>query len=265
MNTIKVHKLAICGGLLAIALAQQVALAQAAVSDSHGFAGFWEETRGHRPGGPGAGPPPGPPPGPPAGPPGGPPGGGPGAKIRVAADGHLQPWVAKQLKDYEDALAAGKLTRTNANQCLPWAVPGIGIPCGPAYNMNIITTPTQVVFMYELDHQARIVYLNENHPANLIPSYFGHSVGHWEGDTLVVDSVGFNDKTEIHDGIAHSKALHVIERLKVDQTGHLQDRVTFEDARAFTAPITFVDSFERAQPFQEYVCAENNNEAEPPP
>jgi len=131
--------------------------------------------------------------------------------------------------------------------------------------MNIVTTPSQIVFMYELDHQARIVYLRENHPATLIPSYFGHSVGHWEGDTLVVDSVGFNDKTEIHDGIAHTKALHVIERLTINETGHLEDHVTFEDSGAFTAPITFVDSFERSQPFQEYVCAENNYEAEPPP
>jgi hypothetical protein len=258
----------LAGVVLTLCIAQQTAaapgIAAAGADDSHGFAGYWEETRGPRRGPPG-GPPGAPGSGPPAGPgPGGPPpGGGPGGKILAAAQGHLQPWVAQRLQQYQAALAAGGLPRTNANQCLPWAIPGLGIPGGPAYNMNIVTTAQQVVFMYELDHQARIVYLDQEHPAKLSPSYFGHSIGHWEGDTLIVDTVGFNDQTEIHDGIAHTAALHVTERLRISN-GHLEDQVTFDDPGAYLTPITFVDSFERAQPFQEYVCAENNNEALPP-
>jgi len=141
-------------------------------------------------------------------------------------------------------------------------VPGIGIPGGMAYSMNIVATATEVAFMYELDHQSRIVYLDQQHPAALTPSYFGHSIGHWEGKTLVVDSIGFSDKTEIHDGIAHTPALHVVERLSINGNGRLEDQVTFDDPGAFKEPISFVDVFERAGPFQEYVCAENNQEAE---
>ena len=126
--------------------------------------------------------------------------------------------------------------------------------------MNIIATPTEVVFLYELDHQARVVYLNQPHPAKLKSSHFGHSVGHWEGSTLVVDSIGFNDKTEIFDGIAHTAQLHVVERLSINAAGRLEDAVTFEDAGAFKEAIKFTDMFERGAAFQEYVCAENNHE-----
>lgn len=182
------------------------------------------------------------------------------SKVLAAAAGHLQPWVAARQQQYEAALAAGHLPLTNAIQCLPWAIPGLGIPGGPAYEMDIIATPTQVVFLYQLDHQARIVYLNLPHPKHPIPSYFGNSVGHWEGRVLVVDTIGFNDKTEITDGIAHTKALHVIERLQIDSRGYLEDHVTFEDPGAYKGSISYVDVLEHAQPFQEYVCAEDNHE-----
>jgi hypothetical protein len=262
---------------------------KATAADPYGFSGYWREPRQARrgpPGGPPAGRPPGaggppngPPPGaggpqgaggppgggPPGGPPGGgggPPGGGPGSKVRAAATGKLLPWVEQRYQAYNAALAAQQLPVTNANQCLPWAVPGIGIPGGVAYGMNIVATPTEVVFLYELDHQARVVYLNQQHPAKLKPSYFGHSVGHWEGSTLVVDSVGFNDKTEIFDGISHTAQLHVVERLSINPAGRLEDAVTFEDAGAYKEAIKFTDMFERGAAFQEYVCAENNHEAD---
>ena len=159
-------------------------------------------------------------------------------------------------------LAAGEVPATNANQCLPWAIPGNGLPGGPAYSMNIVVTPQQLVFMYQVDHQARIVYLNQEHPSPIAPSYFGHSVGHWEGDTLVIDSVGFNEQTKIHDGIPHTGALHVIERLRLDAHGVLEVRSTLEDPGAFRVPLVFTESYVRGEPFQEYVCAENNREAQ---
>jgi len=189
--------------------------------------------------------------------------GGPGSILRGAAEGLLLPWVAIRLKEYEDKMSAGLLPRTNANQCLPWALPGIGIPGGMAYSMNIIVNQENVVLMYELDHQNRIVHLNAIHPQKLTPSYFGHSVGHWEEDILVIDSIGFNDKTEIYDGLAHTIALHVIERIKINKNGQLEDHIVLEDSGAYIKPISFVQVFDRATPFQEYVCAENNHEADP--
>lgn len=272
---IRITRLALCGaGLVGLLIAQQAMpqsapapIAAPGTSASLGaLAGYWREPRpaGRRGGGPPAAGPAGAPAagGPPAS--GGVRISGPGARVRIAAEGHLLPWTAKRLKEYEDAMAAGGLPRTNANQCLPWAVPGIGIPGGIAYGMNIVTAPGEVAFMYELDHQARIVYLDQKHPANLKPSYFGHSVGHWDGRTLTVDSIGFNDKTEIHDGIAHTAALHVTEQLSINTSGQLEDHVTFDDPGAYSSPISFTDVFERGTAYQEYVCAENNQEAERP-
>ena len=182
--------------------------------------------------------------------------------MKAAAAGKMLPWVEQRYQAYNAAMAAQQLPITNANQCLPWAVPGIGIPGGVAYGMNIVTSPSEIVFLYELDHQARIVYLNQAHPKDLKPSYFGHSVGHWEGSTLVVDSIGFNDKTEILDGISHTAQLHVVQRLSINSVGRLEEAVTFEDPGAYKAVISFTHVFERGAAFQEYVCSENNHEIE---
>ena len=67
-------------------------------------------------------------------------------------------------------------------------------------------------------------YLDQPHPEGLKPSYFGHSVAHWDGSTLTVDSIGFSDKTEIFDGIGHSEKLHVTERLRINASGQLEDQ-----------------------------------------
>jgi hypothetical protein len=273
---------AICAGLSATAapqwLAAQPAATQVAVgqavpqADPMRFSGFWRDVRPARRGQPPGGAVPGgngrPPPAPGAAV--APPGGGQqlgGANrermraARAALEGRLQPWTAQSLRDYEEVLAAGKLPRTNANQCLPWAIPGIGIPGGPAYGMNIVVSPTEVAFLFELDHQSRIVYIGGTHPATLTPSYFGHSVGRWEGDTLVIDSIGFNGKTELRDGVPHTTALRVTERMRINEMGQLESRTVHEDPGAFLEPVPGVHLYERAAPFQEFVCAENNHEA----
>jgi hypothetical protein len=186
---------------------------------------------------------------------GGPPGGGGGPppprppSSAQLAD-RLQPWALEQVKRRENALAAGEELPTNANQCLPWAIPGNGI----------VVTRDKVVFMYQLDHQAHIVYLNKQHPAGLAPSYFGHSVGRWEGDVLVIDTIGFNDTTLIQEVVPHTKALHVVERLQL-KAGELEAQSTLEDAGAFKSPLVFTEHYVRSNPYQEYVCAENNHEA----
>lgn len=174
---------------------------------------------------------------------------------------HLQPWALDRLKNMENALEAGDVPATNANQCLPWAIPGNGMPGGPAYAMNIVVTRDKVVFMYQLDHQSHIVYLNQSHPAQLAPSYFGHSVGRWEGDVLVIDTVGLNDTTLIQEDVPHTNALHVVERLQLKATGELEVQSTLEDPGAFKGPLVFTEHYVRSGPYQEYVCAENNHEA----
>jgi hypothetical protein len=81
------------------------------------------------------------------------------------------------------------------------------------FPMQIVQTPTTIVMLYEVFSVFRVIPLNAKHPEDLEPSYMGDSVGHWEGDTLVVDVTSFNDKTWLGPvGSFHSEALHVTER-----------------------------------------------------
>jgi len=98
------------------------------------------------------------------------------------------------------------------------------------------------------------------HPKEADPKWKGHSIGKWEGDTLVVDSVGFNDKSWLTDGLPHTEQLHVIERYRRPDLAHLEIDVTMEDPGTFTKPWKLQMSFELApgEELIEYVCAENN-------
>lgn len=222
------------------------------VSAAHqALAGFWREDRAPPPGSPPTGRPPTPP-------------GGPATLVRAAAMGHLQPWVEQRYATFNAMRAKGEELATRGISCLPWALPGIGLPGGASYGMDILVTPERVVVLYQLDHQFHIVHLGQSHPEPSRPSYFGHSVGHWEGDTLVVDSTGFNAKTDVYYGISHTEALHIVERLRVVD-GFLENRVTFEDPGAFTSPFSYVQDFLHRDPMQEYVCAQNNVDGGGPP
>ena len=254
-------KLLVAGFLMAQGLtvcvagsAESSSLASGVPPEQSGITGFWREDQAGPPGAPPTGRPPPPP-------------GGPATLVRAAAMGHLQPWVQKRFDAFNAERAKGFELRTRGIACLPWALPGISLPGGATYVMDIVVSKTQVVFLYQLDHQSHIVYLNQSHPRNLTPTDFGHSVGHWEGDTLVIDSVGFNDRTDVYYGIAHTKALHIVERLRLVD-GYLENRVTFDDPGAFTTPFSYIQAFLRTDPMQEYVCAQNNvdgNGPLPPP
>jgi hypothetical protein len=228
--------------LLACSLAVRVA--SSAPAEHKDLTGFWREDH--------AGPPGSAPTGRPATPPG-----GPATLVRAAAMGHLQPWVQKRFDAFNAERAKGLEVRTRGIACLPWALPGIGLPGGSTYVMDVVVSRSQVVFLYQLDHQSHIVYLDKAHPRDLVPTDFGNSVGHWEGNTLVVDSTGFNERTDVYYGIAHTKALHIVERLRLVD-GYLENRVTFDDPGAFTSPFSYVQAFLRTDPMQEYVCAQNN-------
>ena len=179
--------------------------------------------------------------------------------ILTAALPHLQPW-AKAYRDKNlEAENTGTQLRTPGNRCLPYAIPGAGVPGGPAYLIGILLEPAQATFLYQENRQVRFAYFGKDHPAQLAPSWLGHSVARWDGDTLVVDTVGFNDKNLLGDTIPISNRLHIVQRLSVVD-GVLEDRATFSDPKSFTETFEVVHRFVRSEPFQEYVCAENNNE-----
>ena len=147
--------------------------------------------------------------------------------------------------------------------CLPAGIPSF---MQEAHDMQIIQTANEVIFLGESDHQVRHVFLNAKHPANLMPSWYGHSIGHWEGNTLVIDTIGLNDKTMLDpEGTPHSEALHVVERMSVDKDAdHFVDLFTLEDPLALNRPWKYTYHYGRAPgglgAVGEYACAENNKD-----
>ncbi|HJT88193.1 MAG TPA: hypothetical protein VJ732_10065, partial [Bryobacteraceae bacterium] len=105
----------------------------------------------------------------------------------------------------------------------------------------------------------RVIPIGRPHPSDLDPTWMGNSVGHWEGDTLVVDVTGFNDKTEIA-GYRHTKALHVVERYRRPRYDTVEYEATIEDPKVFAAPWKFGGPLvlHPEWDLQEYVCEENN-------
>jgi hypothetical protein len=124
-----------------------------------------------------------------------------------------------------------------------------------------LQTPKEVVIIYSGDAQVRRVYLNVPHSESPASSWYGESVGHYEGDTLVVDTIGQNDKTVVDNyRTPHSAKIHVVERWKmIDDGQKLQVTYTVDDPDAFNAPWSAIRQYRRVQqPISEEVCAENN-------
>jgi len=118
--------------------------------------------------------------------------------------------------------------------CFPTGVPRIWVHPFPT---KIVQTPGVVYFLYEFAHHVREIYTNEGrqHPKDLDPSWMGNSVGWWEGNTLVIDSVGFNDKTWVdRAGLPHSDQMHVIERISRPEHDKLRVDITVDDPKTYT-------------------------------
>lgn len=170
----------------------------------------------------------------------------------------LQPWAAAEHANDVAAQAAGEYRPTAQMKCFPEHVPGTGLP---QFSMNIglMIERRQVTFLYEVNHIVRIAYLDQNHPAHLAPGWLGHSVARWDGDTLVVDTIGFNDQMHLDRGVPMTAKMHIVQRLRIVD-GRLEIQAVFNDPGTFTGPVTVTNSYNRAEPFQEYICQENNQE-----
>jgi hypothetical protein len=179
----------------------------------------------------------------------------------------LQPWAAEVVKKHGEVTLAGQGYPTPSNQCWPGGVPYVFWD----FTVQIFQQPDHVLMIYRQGHELRHVRMNEPHPAQVVPSWYGDSVGHYEGDTLVIDTIGI--KTGPHTmvdqfGTPHTQALHVIERYRLidfdaakealergakenasfvrndsgvmpdlnSKARHLQLQFTVEDEGAFTTP-----------------------------
>jgi len=144
--------------------------------------------------------------------------------------------------------------------CLPHGVPRIMFVPIP---FQIFQVPTEVLLFEEAGNELRQIHLNRGHLKDMDPTYFGDSVGKWEGDTLVVDTIGFNEITWLdHVGLPHSDALHVVERIHRTGPTTLQDDVTIEDPKIFTKPFSVSQKYnlKPGWEIQEYVCDHNKYE-----
>ncbi len=143
--------------------------------------------------------------------------------------------------------------------CMPTGVPlAYFVP----YQWEIVQGLDKVVILYEYLHMFRVVSINGTHPVDPDPTWMGDSIGHWEGDTLVVDTVGFNDRTELPGAYRHSEALHVVERFHRADFDHLEWEGTIEDPNVFAKPWTLIRTFPLRTDLDkvdEYVC-ENNKD-----
>ena len=145
------------------------------------------------------------------------------------------------------------------SRCLPAGMPR-SVMLG-LFPQQIVQTPTQIVILYEYMSTFRVIPLDAGHPDDILPSYMGNSVAHWNGDTLVVDIIGFNDKTWLAGtGTFHSDALHIVERYTRVSKDRIDYEATMEDPNALTKPWVLQSSLmlREGTRLQEYVCAENN-------
>ena len=144
----------------------------------------------------------------------------------------------------------GRTTITTGNDCNPLGVPQTYIT---PYPFQIVQTRNLVIIIYEYPNALRFVPVDGRpQVVDPDPSWMGTSVGRWDGDTLVIDAIGFNDKTEVH-GFMHTEALHVVERFRRLENGSLQYDVTVEDPNVWEKPWVIPARTFALRPELEYV------------
>jgi hypothetical protein len=179
-------------------------------------------------------------------------------RIADLSNPNLKQWVKDAMKKDNDEVLAGKIAFTARQSCRPAGVPNYMLFGGPFY---FVQTPKEVLILFEGDQQVRRVYLDVPHSKNPKPSWYGESVGHYEGDTLVIDTIGLNAKTVVDNyRTPHTEKLHVTERWKmVDEGKNIEVAMTIEDPDTYNQPWQAVRRFRREQgTLTEEVCAENN-------
>lgn len=148
-----------------------------------------------------------------------------------------------------------------ASFCLPYGVPTMMSVA--VYPVEIIQTPTQITIIAEAFSEVRRVYMNEAQLeiGSVPPGYYGHSVGRWEGETLVIDTIGIKDSVRGYRGMPHSDQMHVTERLRLVAPDVLHDQITIDDPVVLEQPVTYTVAYRRLPGYKmvEFVC-DNNRE-----
>ncbi|MBI4888552.1 MAG: hypothetical protein HY824_15760 [Acidobacteria bacterium] len=166
-----------------------------------------------------------------------------------------QPWAAQKVLEAFNRRGIDDPT----GLCLPPGVPRVSML--GLYPQQFIQTPNAMVILYEYANSHRLIRLNAAHPDDVLPGYMGDSVGRWEGDTLVVDVTGFNDRTWIAGaGTFHTEALHVVERYTRVDADQINYEARVEDPNVLTRPWVLRTTMMRREGtrIEENICVENN-------
>jgi hypothetical protein len=180
-------------------------------------------------------------------------------RIADLGNPNIKPWAKEIMKRENDKALAGGMPYSARSSCMPSGVPAFMLAA--VEPIHILQTPKQVTMIFSGDAQVRRIYLDVPHSSKPAPSWHGESVGHYEGDTLVVDTVGLNDKTFIDNyRTPHIDKLHVVERFKlIDDGKTLEVAFRVEDPDTFYRPWSAMGRLRRvAMPMHEEACAENN-------
>jgi hypothetical protein len=152
----------------------------------------------------------------------------------------MTPWAAAKFKANKPNVGPRGVALADSNDpdlsCFPSGVPRVYLERGEP--MEILQVPGKVVMLFEYDHFVRQIPTDgRQHAKDLSPSWMGDSVGKWEGNTLVVDTIGFNDKTWLdYDGHPHSEDLHLVERIQRPNHNTMTIDLTIDDPKAYTKP-----------------------------
>ena len=171
-----------------------------------------------------------------------------------------KPLLTPEAQAKADAAKREGLQNRNAN-CLP---PGMPEVMGWPYPIEFLYSPGSVTIAIESDSQVRRIYTDgRDHPADPDPTFNGDSVGHWDGDTLVIETVALNPTTEIAPGVGHSDQARILERVRKIGPDTLEIVTTIQDPKVLIAPWTTTRHFIRHRDWtiQEYVCEENNHDS----
>jgi hypothetical protein len=156
------------------------------------------------------------------------------------------------------ALQANAEEDNQSANCLPPGMPGI---MSQPYPMEFLLTPGQVTIVIEAYSEVRHIYTDGRPmPDDPDPNFFGTSIGHWEGDTLVVQSVGFSTQTEIEPHVPHSDKMRVLEKFRLIDLDTMSIETTITDPEALTAPYVTnrILRRHRSWTIAEYICEQNN-------
>jgi hypothetical protein len=180
-------------------------------------------------------------------------------RVADLSDPNIRPWAKEEMRKSNAAVLAGQIGYTPRSSCRPAGVPAFMLfIVEPIF---FIQSPREVAMIYSGDQQVRRVYLDVPHSPNPKPSWYGESVGRYENGALLVDTVGFNDRTFVDNyRTPHTDQLHVAERWQLINEGKtLQVEFSVDDPPTFVAPWSGIQRYRRVEAvLGEEACAENN-------